>query len=114
MMDEIEAAKDVTIFAPTDLAFYAVGTVFDGMTMDELKSILGYHVVVGNVTYASTIAPVSLNWSVSQATLSGENLEVKHLQNDDPANPDLGLRAGGRITQDFDYIIQNGNIIPIE
>ena len=113
MMNEIEVAKDITIFAPTDEAFHNVGSIFDGMDMDELKRILGYHIVLGNVTYAGTIAPMSSNWSISQTTLSGKNLDVTHLQSDDPAAKDWGLRAGGSYTVNSDYMIQNGNIIPI-
>jgi uncharacterized surface protein with fasciclin (FAS1) repeats len=113
MMDELEATKDFTLFAPSDAAFYNVGSIFDGMTMDELKDVLGYHIVMGNVTYSTAIAPDSLEWSISQTTLSKKTLEVASIQTNDSDNVDRCLMAGGVYATVRDYMVQNGNIVAI-
>ncbi|KAI0146409.1 FAS1 domain-containing protein [Xylariaceae sp. FL1272] len=48
--------QDITIFAPNNDAFNAIGTVASNLTTDQLSSILGYHVLNGTVAYSSDLS----------------------------------------------------------
>lgn len=45
LVDEVLAAKDVTVLAPRNAAFQQLAGVLSGKTKDELKHILHYHIV---------------------------------------------------------------------
>lgn len=52
----LNAELEVTVFAPTNAAFEAVGNLVAGMTAAELQSVVGYHVVEGEVLYGGMLA----------------------------------------------------------
>ncbi|CAJ2510499.1 Uu.00g133080.m01.CDS01 [Anthostomella pinea] len=45
--------RDVTIFAPNNAAFNAIGSIVSILTPQQQNSIIGYHVVNGTVDYSS-------------------------------------------------------------
>ena len=51
----INQANDLTIFAPNNQAFNAIGSLVAGLTADELTTVLGYHVIRGKVLYSEQI-----------------------------------------------------------
>ena len=53
----LESAADLTIFAPSNAAFQAIGSGLGNLTTMELTSILEYHVIKGTVAYSSDIKP---------------------------------------------------------
>jgi len=48
--------REMTIFAPNNAAFAAVGSLVADMTVAELQSVVGYHVVGGQVLYGGMLA----------------------------------------------------------
>lgn len=51
--DNINLERDVTIFAPTNEAFSAVGSAVEHLTSQQLAKLVQYHVVPGTVVYSS-------------------------------------------------------------
>ncbi|KAK4450312.1 FAS1 domain-containing protein [Podospora aff. communis PSN243] len=47
----LDEQREITVFAPNNGAFDVIGSLIDGMTADDLKRVLGYHVVEGRVLY---------------------------------------------------------------
>ncbi|KAI1259983.1 fasciclin domain-containing protein [Xylariaceae sp. FL1019] len=68
--DSLGRTQDITIFAPNNDAFNAVGSIASNLTTDQLTSILGYHVLNGTVAYSSDLS----NSTVSAA--DGTNLTI--------------------------------------
>ncbi|KAI4242477.1 MAG: hypothetical protein L6R40_004031 [Gallowayella cf. fulva] len=55
LVDAVDSLTHVTIFAPNNSAFQAIGSALPNLTMPELASILQYHVINGTVAYSSTL-----------------------------------------------------------
>ncbi|KAL8887832.1 MAG: hypothetical protein Q9192_006268 [Flavoplaca navasiana] len=55
LVDTVQSLSDVTIFAPNNSAFNAIGSAISNLTMEQLTSILTYHVVNGTVAYSSML-----------------------------------------------------------
>jgi uncharacterized surface protein with fasciclin (FAS1) repeats len=52
----LDTTADLTVFAPNNAAFNAIGSLVAGMTADQLSTVLGYHVVTGKVLYSELLA----------------------------------------------------------
>lgn len=52
--------KDITIFAPSNMAFEAVGSALKKLSTKALTSILEYHVINGTVAYSSDLGNASV------------------------------------------------------
>lgn len=71
LTETIDGLSDVTIFAPTNAAFEAIGSALGNLSTEDLTSILQYHVINGTIAYSNSIG----NGSVE--TLGGDvNLTV--------------------------------------
>ncbi|KAL9029251.1 MAG: hypothetical protein Q9196_002489 [Gyalolechia fulgens] len=55
LVDTVDSLMDVTIFAPNNSAFQAIGSALPNLTMAELAGILQYHVINGTVAYSSML-----------------------------------------------------------
>ncbi|KAK4222502.1 FAS1 domain-containing protein [Podospora fimiseda] len=55
LVETLDTTPDLTIFAPTNDAFAAIGNLVSGLTIEQLTSILGYHVVPGAVVYSTDV-----------------------------------------------------------
>lgn len=55
LVDTVDALKDVTIFAPSNMAFQMIGSALPNLSTTDLTSILEYHVVKGTVGYSSKL-----------------------------------------------------------
>jgi uncharacterized surface protein with fasciclin (FAS1) repeats len=56
----LDTLEDVTIFAPYDAAFAAIGSVTGELSEEQLSKILTYHVVQGTVGYSSDLSNTTL------------------------------------------------------
>jgi uncharacterized surface protein with fasciclin (FAS1) repeats len=72
----LTGASDVTIFAPNNDAFNAIGSIVGNLTKEQLTSILGYHVVAGTVAYSTGLS----NSTVT--TQSGSNITITVIDGD--------------------------------
>lgn len=51
----LNEAADVTVFVPNNDAFDAIGSLVNSMTLEQLATVLNYHVVQGKVLYSELI-----------------------------------------------------------
>ncbi|KAF2838503.1 Fasciclin-domain-containing protein [Patellaria atrata CBS 101060] len=70
LIEAVDTAEDVTIFAPTNEAFQNIGSALADLSTEDLASILQYHVVSGTVGYSSMLENMALE------TLNGEDLTI--------------------------------------
>jgi len=73
--DNLNIAQDVTIFAPNNEAFNAIGSLVNTMTFDQLTNVLNYHVVQGQLLYGHLLAQGG-----SVATVQGGNLNMRIIE----------------------------------
>lgn len=64
--------KDVTIFAPENSAFQAIGSALGNFTADQLTGILEYHVLNGTVAYST-----DLKNDTQYTAVGGQKLTVR-------------------------------------
>ena len=55
LVDVVDTTPDVTIFAPSNMAFQAIGSALGNISTKDLASILTYHVINGTVGYSSSL-----------------------------------------------------------
>jgi uncharacterized surface protein with fasciclin (FAS1) repeats len=68
----LDETPNLTIFAPNNAAFQAIGSALGNLTSQQLAGILEYHVVNGTVAYSSDLV------NGSQVTaLDGKNLTIR-------------------------------------
>lgn len=70
LVNTVNSLKDVTIFAPSNAAFAAIGSALGNLTTAQLTSILTYHVVSGTVGYSTGLTNTTLT------TVNGETLKI--------------------------------------
>jgi len=71
LLEPLSGLMDVTVFAPNNAAFRAIGSALANLTTEEISKILSYHVVNGTVGYSS-----SLQNNTRLNTLSGGQVTV--------------------------------------
>ncbi|KAI3325228.1 FAS1 domain-containing protein [Xylariaceae sp. AK1471] len=71
LTNDLTGARDITIFAPNNEAFNAIGSTISNLTTDQLKSIIGYHVVNGTVAYSTDLGNTTLT------TESGRDITIR-------------------------------------
>lgn len=70
LVDTIDGLSDITIFAPSNSAFAAIGSAAGNLSVKQLTSILEYHVINGTIAYSTSIG----NGSVT--TLGGQKVTL--------------------------------------
>lgn len=60
LVSTVDGLKDVTIFAPSNAAFQAIGSALPNLSTADLSSILTYHVVQGTVGYSNILTNTTL------------------------------------------------------
>ncbi|KAK4150842.1 FAS1 domain-containing protein [Chaetomidium leptoderma] len=68
----LNMATDVTIFAPNNDAFDAIGSLVNNMTLEQLTKVLNYHVIPGKVLYSQLVPGDG-----SEVTAEGGSLNFK-------------------------------------
>lgn len=71
LVQTVTDLKDVTIFAPNNAAFEAIASTAANLTMEQLSSVLTYHVVQGAVAFSS-----GLKDGQKVKTVNGQELTV--------------------------------------
>ena len=66
----IDELPDITLFAPSNAAFQAVGSAFTGASVDLLGSVLEYHVINGTVAYSADLTNTTV------PSLNGNDLTI--------------------------------------
>ncbi|EKG20288.1 hypothetical protein MPH_02406 [Macrophomina phaseolina MS6] len=73
LVSAVDTARDITVFAPTNAAFEAIGSVLANATTQQLTDVLTYHVVNGTVAYSTTLQP----GEQTVTTLNGGQLTIR-------------------------------------
>lgn len=60
LVSTVNGLSDVTIFAPSNAAFAAIGSALGNLSVSQLASILTYHVTVGTVGYSTILTNTML------------------------------------------------------
>ncbi|KAN0112317.1 Fasciclin domain containing protein [Hyaloscypha variabilis] len=76
LVTTVNSLQDVTIFAPSNAAFQAIGSATSSLTTNELSSILEYHVIAGTVGY-STLLTSGLANETLPTVLGGEEVAIE-------------------------------------
>lgn len=71
LVDTVDEARDVTIFAPSNAAFAAIASAASNLSVEAAADILQYHVVAGSVIYSSLITG-----NTTLETLGGGNITI--------------------------------------
>jgi uncharacterized surface protein with fasciclin (FAS1) repeats len=107
----LSSLHDVTIFAPDNSAFQAVGDALANASVTELISVLGYHVVNNSVLYSSDIP----TGETTIPTFIGANLTVQNINGSyyvnsaKVINPDI-LFSGG-VIHVIDRVLNPNNTV---
>lgn len=64
----------MTLFAPSNEAFRAIGSAVESLTPQQLSTVLSYHVIAGTVAFSPLIAQGLANESL--ATVEGGSVEL--------------------------------------
>ena len=100
LVETVDTTPQVTIFAPVNAAFEAIGSAAADLTVDQLTDILSYHVVAGQVVYAEDIAAGSVS------TLGGGGVTFSIVDGQVYVN-------AARVVA-TDYIVANGVVLLID
>ncbi|KAI9870279.1 MAG: hypothetical protein M1823_008794, partial [Watsoniomyces obsoletus] len=60
LVETVDTLSDVTVFVPNNAAFQAIGSALPNLTIEQVTSILTYHVVQGTVGYSALLSNTSL------------------------------------------------------
>ncbi|KAM7214768.1 Fasciclin-like arabinogalactan protein [Rhypophila decipiens] len=63
LVQSINSESEITIFAPSNTGFNAIGAVIADMSASELASLMGYHVLKGKVIYTAQMTNQSVTTS---------------------------------------------------
>ncbi|KAK4242019.1 tRNA wybutosine-synthesizing protein [Achaetomium macrosporum] len=74
LVDGVNSLSDVTIFAPTNDAFKAIGSGLGSLSTQDLVSILGYHVLTQQVRFSTDLLSAD---QMALSTLQGQNITVR-------------------------------------
>jgi transforming growth factor-beta-induced protein len=74
LLSTVDSLHDVTIFAPSNAAFQAIGSATGSLTAQQLAGILEYHVINGTVGYSTLLTSGLANESFP--TVGGGELQV--------------------------------------
>lgn len=108
LVDTLNGAEDITVFAPIDDAFAAMDkATLDGALADPkglLTTVLTYHVVPGELTPADLAG--------SHETLEGDTLEVTGSGEDFTVNGDASVVCGNVQTANATVYLIDGVLLP--
>ncbi|KAH8661558.1 FAS1 domain-containing protein, partial [Tricladium varicosporioides] len=71
LVNAINSLRDVTIFAPSNVAFSRISSALSNASTTDLTNVLSYHVVNGTVGYSSRLTNTTLR------TFGGQNLTIR-------------------------------------
>jgi uncharacterized surface protein with fasciclin (FAS1) repeats len=70
LANTVDNLQDVTIFAPSNAAFQAIGSAVGSLSTAQLANILEYHVINGTVGYSTLLTNESI------PTVAGKNVTI--------------------------------------
>jgi len=93
---------NVTIFAPQNAAFQALGDVITSMTSEQLATVMDYHLITGDIIYST-----GLSNGTKLLTNQGENITILHSGNNVYINSAQLLTSDILIANGVLHVIDN-------
>lgn len=106
LVETVNTTPDVTIFAPANAAFAAIGSAIGDLTTEQLTTILGFHVVSGSVLFSPDLMIIPRNLP----TLAGTNVSVT---NSGTAGAEDVFVNGAKVIA-TDFLVANGVVHVID
>ncbi|KAK4232348.1 methyltransferase TYW3-domain-containing protein [Podospora fimiseda] len=75
LLEGINSLSDITIFAPSNDAFRAIGSALGSISTQDLATVLGYHVLTGRVRFSTEL--LAAEDQMVLPTLQGQNITVR-------------------------------------
>jgi transforming growth factor-beta-induced protein len=75
LVGPLNALRDVTVFAPSNLAFEAISSIVNGASMSDLNNVLRYHVITGQVKFSTDLAMNGMQMTLQTAL--GESVTIR-------------------------------------
>ncbi|RFU31187.1 hypothetical protein B7463_g5183, partial [Scytalidium lignicola] len=94
-LDSVSDQKDITVFVPNNDAFQALGPGITELTVDQLTSVVNYHILPSTVVYSANLTNGS-----TFTTEQGTKLRITHINNNVYVNSAQLLQS--------DILIENG------
>ncbi|KAK4649522.1 uncharacterized protein QC761_119690 [Podospora bellae-mahoneyi] len=102
--------QDMTLFAPSNPAFQAIGSAASGLSDTDLSNILGYHLVSSRILFSPRLLAQD---QIVLATLQGSNLTIRRDGNQlfvDSASVILGdVLVGNGVVHVIDNVLNPSN-----
>lgn len=111
LLETVDTAPSLTIFAPNDAAFQAIGNLADDLTTEQLSDILKYH-VVGQTIYDISGAQDD---DIKAKTLQGGELTINENQGGWFVNGAriIGGKEGGVVVANGVVYVIDGSVATI-
>ncbi|KAK4155165.1 hypothetical protein C8A00DRAFT_13789 [Chaetomidium leptoderma] len=74
LVDPVNSLADITVFAPSNDAFKAIGSALGTLAPQDLAGILGYHVLTQQVRFSPDLLGTD---QMTVATLQGQNITIR-------------------------------------
>jgi transforming growth factor-beta-induced protein len=74
LLQGVDLLTDITIFAPSNAAFSAIGSALPGLQQQDLVGILEYHVLMNQVKFSTDLTATN---EMTFVTLAGQNITVR-------------------------------------
>ncbi|KAK3311401.1 methyltransferase TYW3-domain-containing protein [Chaetomium strumarium] len=74
LVDGVNSLSDVTIFAPTNDAFKAIGSALGSQSIEDIVGILGYHVLTQQVRFSTDLLSAD---QMTLSTFQGDNITIR-------------------------------------
>ncbi|KAG6103319.1 hypothetical protein E4U31_002907 [Claviceps sp. LM219 group G6] len=124
MMPDIAYSKNVTIFAPSNEAFKAVGGTLQGLNATQLARIMNYHIIPNQVLDSKTLANATKYPTIAKDASGLNNLQLtihqsgnnKYANSAQIVQPDVLLANGvmhivrNVLNPDAPYVLPNPSI----
>lgn len=106
LVDTLDDLTNITVFAPSNDAFIAIGSALGDLSADDLEGILSYHVVRG-LGYSSTLENGTLPTSNGTDVNISVNNGTVYVNNAKVITPDVLIANG--VVHVIDNVLNPGN-----
>jgi transforming growth factor-beta-induced protein len=77
LVNAVNSMRDITIFAPSNAGFEAVGSAANALSVQDLGRVLEYHVLMNQVKFSTDLMMMQEGMTMEFTTLIGDKLFVR-------------------------------------
>jgi uncharacterized surface protein with fasciclin (FAS1) repeats len=91
----LDTLQDITVFVPNNAAFLSIASLFQNASTETLRSVLGYHAVLGSVVFSGDVTNTTVKTAQgSDLSLSVGNNGTVYVDNARVVVPNILLSNG--------------------